>query len=375
MAEKRSNGLYRANFTYTDPKTKAKCRCRHSLGTRDRREALRREAHLRVELETPKPQEVKRLKDAPMSGFAKHWYDTHVQVNLKPSTVRCYEQALRVHLVPFFRDQELKTIEIEQVELYKARKLKEGLAPKTVNNHLGILSRLFTDAVRWRYAAANPVTTVNNLRSGPQELTFWDRVQSEAFLAKVRSLRPPWEAFFTCALHTGMRLGELLALRWGDVDFVKRQLIVRRNYTHGHEGTPKSGRNRVVPMSDTLFEVLRSHRHLNGDLVFPDDTGSYLRRSKVKHPFWTCTRAAGLPRIRIHDLRHSFASQLVMAGVPLAGVKELLGHSDVRMTMRYAHLSPAATAEYVRVLDGPASRGASQGSRPAGLGGHTLPSS
>ncbi len=109
-----------------------------------------------------------------------------------------------------------------------------------------------------------------------------------------------------------------------------------------------------MPASPELVEAFKAHRHMNGDLVFCTSEGGYLDRNKVKHPFWTCTRAAGLPEIRIHDLRHTFASQLVMRGVPLNAVKELLGHATIEMTMRYAHLAPGASSAYVALLDAPA---------------------
>jgi len=106
-------------------------------------------------------------------------------------------------------------------------------------------------------------------------------------------------------------------------------------------------------MTDELASALRGHRHLRGELVFCATDGGYLDRNQIKHPFWTCTRAAGVPEIRIHDLRHTFASQLVIKGTPLKVVQEYLGHSDIRMTMRYAHLTPSTRREYIKVLDAP----------------------
>ncbi|MCB9684660.1 MAG: tyrosine-type recombinase/integrase [Alphaproteobacteria bacterium] len=87
--------------------------------------------------------------------------------------------------------------------------------------------------------------------------------------------------------------------------------------------------------------------------MFCDEQGGILNRNKVNHPFWTCISIAGVKKIRIHDLRHTFASQLVMKGVPIVAVQELLGHATLEMTMRYAHLAPGATAEYVKLLDTP----------------------
>ena len=289
MAEKRKSGIYRANFTYQDPRTGTRKRCRQSLGTRDAHEARRREARLRVDLETPPTPEAptkKHHKSAAFSGFARHWLDLHVRPNCKHATVRAYEQNLRVHIVPFFRDLDLRDISVEHIEAYKADKIRV-LAPKSVNNHLGVLSKLFNSARVWGYTEHNPVQGVRPLKLPPQEFQYWEPDQSEAFLAKVRQLRPQWYPFFLCALRTGMRLGELFALRWKDVDFDRGVIRITWNYTHGQLGTPKSGHGRVIPMSSALAAALQAHRHLRGKLVFSKEDGSYLHRSRVKHPFWT----------------------------------------------------------------------------------------
>ena len=351
MAEQRQdNGKYRANFTYRDPETGIQQRCRQSLGTRNRREAERREVELRLKLEQP-PQEGKRKKRAAFSGFAKHWLDNYVAILCKPATLRSYKQALRVHLVPFFQDRELREISPEEVSLMVAKLHRGGSAPKHINNIKGVLSSMFTKAIEWGYAEQNPARMVKALRYRKPDVDFWESEQSEAFLAKVRELRPRWYPFFLCALRTGMRMGELVGLEWGDVDFVIGELHINKSYSHGHLTTPKSGRSRRVPMTPELIRALKAHRHVNGELVFPWSDGSYLPNNRIKHPFWTCIKAAGVKKIRFHDLRHTFASQLVMKGAPMRVVQELLGHSTLQMTMRYAHLSPSAKTDAVAVLD------------------------
>jgi site-specific recombinase XerD len=117
-----------------------------------------------------------------------------------------------------------------------------------------------------------------------------------------------------------------------------------------------------VELSPAVVAALREYRHLRGNLVFSMPDGSHLTRDILKHPFGRVIRASALPTIRIHDMRHSFASQLVMEGVPLKGVQELLGHADIKMTMRYAHLAPESKTNYVALLDGDRTPAGNKGS-------------
>jgi integrase len=156
------------------------------------------------------------------------------------------------------------------------------------------------------------------------------------------------------ALRTGLRQGELLALRWEDVDLKTGILRVRQSVTRGHVTEPKSGRGRDVPLSDDALSAFKEQRHLRGPLVFCDDEGKMLVKTECKWPLWRACQRAGLRRIGWHVLRHSFASHLAMRGVPLKVVRELLGHATMDMTMRYAHLSPNIPREAVTALEGSA---------------------
>jgi integrase len=145
-----------------------------------------------------------------------------------------------------------------------------------------------------------------------------------------------------------------LALTWDDVDLVAGRLMVRRSVARGIVGTPKSGKSREVPLAASIVAALKSHRHLRGDLVFSDPDGAMFKKGETKWPLWRACKKAGLRRIGWHVLRHTFASHLAMRGVPLKAVQELLGHSTIEMTMRYAHLAPAVKREAVAQLDRPA---------------------
>jgi integrase len=160
-----------------------------------------------------------------------------------------------------------------------------------------------------------------------------------------------WRTMILVALRTGMRIGELLALQWQDGDLVAGRITVRRNVVWGHLGTPKSGKSREIPLSNDAQKALKDHRHLRGALVFCDAGGHMLTEGEVRHPMWRACKRAGLRLITWHVCRHSFASHLVMRGAPIKAVQELLGHSSILMTMRYAHLAPEVARDAVQLLD------------------------
>jgi integrase len=123
------------------------------------------------------------------------------------------------------------------------------------------------------------------------------------------------------ALRTRMRIGELLALQWQDVDLVAGRITVRRNVVWGHLDTPKSGKPREIPLSNDAQKALKDHRHLRGALVFCDVGGHMLTEGEVRHPLWCACKRAGLRPITWHVCRHSFASHLVMRGAPMKAVQ------------------------------------------------------
>ena len=250
----------------------------------------------------------------------------------------------------FFGRRRLEEVGPALIEEFKALKLKEGQSPKSVNNHLCILRKLLNLAAEWEVISHAP--RVKQLRTAPSEVRFLSFGETERFLL---AAAPEWKAFLVTALKTGLRVGELLALRWEDIDLMAGRLVVRRTLWRDQEGTPKSGRMREVPLSEEAVSTLKAHRHLKGKYVFCESDGRRLTHSRVKDVVpRTCTRAGLAKRLTTHDLRHTFASHLVMRGVALKAVQELLGHATMEMTMRYAHLSPDVRRDAVRLLDAPA---------------------
>jgi integrase len=142
-----------------------------------------------------------------------------------------------------------------------------------------------------------------------------------------------------------------LALSWDDIDLVSGRLVVSRNLSRGEITTPTNGKTREIPLGDDVLAALKRHRHLRGELVFCKADGTMFTKGESKHPLWRACKRAGLRHIGWHVLRHTFPSHLVMRGAVLKAVQELMGHSTVKMTERYAHLSPDVRKDAVRLLD------------------------
>lgn len=209
-----------------------------------------------------------------------------------------------------------------------------------VNRELAVLKHMLNKAVEWGMLEISPFKRGKRLmfKENNHSLRFLSEAEIEALLAACPPhLRPIVET----ALLTGMRKEELLSLKWEQIN-------------HGliHLSKTKSGNPRHLPISGRLVEILqqlRQQNHLKSSYAFCDAQGR--RFNSVKRSFATACRKAGITNFRFHDLRHTFASHLIMRGAGLKTVQELLGHSDIKMTMRYAHLSPGHLQESVNLLN------------------------
>jgi integrase len=270
---------------------------------------------------------------------------------LKRSTLLDYESYLRVHLVPFFQSRSLERIGVEDIEGFIAAKRAAGKAPKSVTNYLGLLNAIYVHAVKRSWCSRNPVALVDTPRAPRRDpdSRFLTAEELEALLAATRDDpvgRLEYAIYLTAAM-TGMRRGELLALRWQDVDWENQLIRVRRNYTKGEFGTPKSRRSsRAVPLAGRVAAELRAHRdrsEFTGDLdlvLCHPELGGVLDPSKLCKRFQATARRAGLRPVRFHDLRHTFGTRMASAGAPLRAVQEWMGHSDYRTTSLYADYAP-----------------------------------
>jgi integrase len=264
------------------------------------------------------------------------------------STVEDYRNVVRNTLLPEFGDASLESITTEWVDGYRARLVAEArLSDRTINKLLVLLHGIFKRAQRVWSLPGNPVAAVE--RQPVRRSGDFDVLSPGEVAALERAAESEQDAaLFVVAAFTGLRMGELLALRWGDVDFSKRLVHVRRSYTHGALGPTKSGRVRSVPLIDEVVRVLdglsrREHFTSADDLLFVNTVGNALDDSKLRRRFYRALERAGLRRIRFHDLRHSFGTLAVQV-FPLSDVRAYMGHADIQTTMVYVHHVPADDA-------------------------------
>lgn len=282
------------------------------------------------------------------ADFSEEFMSTYAKTNNKPSEVQTKRSALKNHLVPAFGKLRLDAIGSREIERFKSQKLAQKRKAKTINNLLTILRKILSVAQEWELIPFIP--KVKWLKVPPNKFDFLTFEEADRLIAGADG---EWRAMITLALKTGLRQGELLALSWDDVDLVAGRLVVSRNLSRGEITTPKNGKTREIPLGDDVLASLKRHRHLRGDIVFCTTDGSMFTKGESKHPLWRACRRAGLRRIGWHVLRHTFASHLVMRKAPIKAVQELMGHSTVQMTERYAHLSPDVRKDAVRLLDRP----------------------
>lgn len=280
--------------------------------------------------------------------FTDEWMETYVKANNRPGEQANKESYLRLHLVPFFGTMKLDAISNRDIERYKACKISQSYSPQTINLHLGCLHCLFQCAVNWGILVVNPATGVKKLKTRKDTWDFLTFEEADQFMQAVPE---HWQPLFFCALRTGMRKGELMALRWRDVDFQRRVVRVANSIYKGELHPTKSFKTREIRISTDLLRSLLPLRGNNSEFVFPAGNGGPLHPKTINRPLNTANKNSGVKRIRFHDLRHTFASHLVMAGVPVKVVQELLGHSDLSMTLRYTHLTPETRMEAIETLE------------------------
>jgi integrase len=266
----------------------------------------------------------------------------------KPSTLRDYNSIITAHLLPAFGECRLEDIGTEHVERWSAMLAARG----TMNNRtrlkiLTVLHGVMQRAKRVWKLPRNPISDVE--KPSQRRSTQIDVFSPEEVMALVRAADSEQDAaIYLTAAFTGLRRGEIVALRWRDVDFPRRHIRVMASYTERTLSTPKSGKARSVPMAPEVAEALARLDHGweradEDDLVFPGVAGGYLDASALYRRYKAALEGAGLRNLRFHDLRHTFGTQVIgNPRVSILQLKEWMGHADIDTTMKYLHFAPRA---------------------------------
>ena len=262
------------------------------------------------------------VEDVDFGAFADEFLNLYSKQN-KRSWVR--DEISLGHLKDFFKGETLRSLGTEKIERYKAAR-KAEVAPATVNREMACLRTLLNKGMEWGRIEENPAARVKKLKEPPARERILNASEAARLIdASTPELRP----ILIVALGTGMRRGEILGLKWTDLDLVRGIITVSMS---------KSGKSRKIPMSGHVAATLGALRH-RGEYVFQNpETGQPLLGVAV--PFKAACTAAKLEGLRLHDLRHTAASKMVEAGIDLVTVSKILGHSTIQMTMRYAHPTP-----------------------------------
>ncbi len=298
--------------------------------------------------------------------YAEKWLAC-IQHTRKHTTHENYVKMLKRDILPVLKGLDLEDITREKVKAVAFDRLNKGQSPRTVQSVIRCLSALLG------YAVEDGLLTVNTaLKPGKflpkvskqRRINPLTRDEVAILLDAVRQRAPRYYPLFLCAVRTGLRQGELLALQWGDIDYRGRFITVQRNYTRGRISTPKSGESRRVDMSRELAQALKdlyTERQLeaaaNGwasvpEWLFCSETGGLLDPERIRRGFYKLLRHSGLRRVRFHDLRHTFASLLLQQGESLVYVRDQMGHASITMTVDvYGYLIPGSNKQAVDRLD------------------------
>jgi integrase len=329
--------------------------------------------------------------------YSDAWLKQYAEIHCKDSTVSSYKQLLRLYLEPRFGATSLAKISRSEVKKFlvemtirpkhqRKRKSDEEpadaaiqevklLSRNTLRLALATLRVIFNHAIEDGIVDRNPAYKLGKFTKTDKperEASAMTREEAQQLLNAVQQLSSEYYGLFLVALRAGLRRGELVALKWGDIQFgadekdPNRYILVQRNYVQGRFTSPKSKKSRRVDLSLQLRQALLELRDarlvsayadgvssITDQLIFPSKAGTVLHPDNLVHYYFEpALTAAGLRKFRFHDLRHTFGSLLIQNGASLTYVRDQMGHSSIQVTADvYGHLVPGANVSWVDSLD------------------------
>jgi integrase len=311
-----------------------------------------------------------------LTVYFETWLDTRARQRCKSRTIAIYTAVFNCYIKPILGSKLVSALTDDHVKDLLAHWSKDGRRSATLKLIMRVLSSALKDAKK--YLPVNPTNGLIEYCKQPDEIKFTidplSEDESSLLLTTARVATPREYPLFVTAIRTGLRIGELLALEWGDVDLHGHFLTVRRTVDDetGLVTAPKNGKTRRVDLSDQTTQVLqdllvarKAEKLAHGwkelpTLVFVRPTGEKYQCVMVREQsLYRALAKANLRKIRFHDLRHTFASELLRRGAPITYVKEQLGHGSIQITVdTYGHLMPGANRAWVNQLDETTAKGA-----------------
>lgn len=335
-------GLYKRGRNWWLRVTFKKKQIRRSLRTTNKKRAEKYYYKILTEIEEGiwgerLPGEEKNLKE-----MVEKYLKEHSIINKTPKSFD-RDKELADHLISFFGDLKLTQIRPKNIYDYKIKRREEGASARTINYELSLLSHAFTLAIKeWEWVKENPVKKVakekvNNMRER------WLTYEEEE---KLLNASPKWlKELIIFSLETGLRQGEVLTLQWSQVDFARKTITIFEQKNRAKD---------ILPLNERALEILKERakiRHIKANYVFYNKNGNSIMVSNLQRAFSLAKKRANIEDLRWHDLRHTFATRLIQAGVDLYTVQKLGRWKTIQMVMRYAHHYPESLRVGIETLD------------------------
>ena len=369
---KRKDGRWAARYTIYTPER----RKRKTLYGKTRAEAAAKLAKAIAERDGGVAFDASRIT---LGEYLERWLSEAVRDTVKERTLMRYEQVCRLHIAPAIGNVQLTKLKPAHFQALYKSKIDEGLSPATVRGIHVVAHRAMKQALSWDLVARNPTIGAKAPRSVDLEVTPLNKEQARRLLGTLAVERDRLEALYSVALATGLRIGELLGLRWEDVALdtdrsggelrVRRTLVRTRPKREGFAGyafdTPKGGKGRSVRFKAGAARQLSAHKarqqeeklrlgtmYVGSDLVFTKEEGGILPPWKVWQHFAQLLQLSGLPRFPFHALRHTAATLMLENSEHPKVVQEMLGHANISQTLgTYSHVTPNMQSEAAERLD------------------------
>jgi integrase len=303
-----------------------------------------------------------------LKDYLVRWFEEVQKPNLRDSSIERYENCLHIHILPALGHIELQKLTAQQIQSFYNTKRKAGYAPESIITLHKVIHKALDNAVRWRLIprnASDDVTLPKHGAEGESQSLTVQQARHLLTVAKGHEL----EAMIVLLLDTGMRHGEITALRWEDINFEKGTVSIHRTVSHLRkgisEGEPKTVTSeREITLSPSVLAALQEHRIRQRemqqragekwqrlDLVFSNDKGGYVWKLTNTNKFHRLLEKAGLPQIRIHDLRYTAITLMMEMGINQKAIQHRVGHAHLEQTWKYTHVSDAMQEEIATRLD------------------------